>query len=506
MNFFRIDNRLLFYATLAILVLPVWIADYPPLVDLPQHMAQVNALGLLLGGDPTFTEVFEINWFTPYFLPYVALFLLDTVLPIMIATKLLLSLGIIALPVVTGQLLREIGGDERLRWLSIPSAFSFALYWGFLSFLVTVPIGIWLVCLTVRFSRSPSAKLAAAIVATGIVLFFSHVLVLGISAAVSLAYLLGSHWKTPVHLVRLALPYAAPLPLIVYWLTHTTTNEAYVQNADVYFGNWSDRWIELLTAATGIDLVVPTATVAAGLLFYTLPGILGCRLTRNPARWLAALCAFIVFLGFPAVAFNTHYLYVRFGIFLLPAWLLLWDKPPGKQLRFQALPVVLVAAVATINLLRFEAFNSEARNFAAVAQQVPERARILAVGHGFATSKFRAPVYQHFGAFQQALNDGIADFNFGFFYPQLVRYQADSLPPFDDSFTTRPLILDWQQYGGDNYDYFLLFEQFDMSPIFFRGNTSAVEFVDRRGRWWLYRNVERTSQASAVSELRQSRQ
>ena len=50
--------------------MPVWLPDFPPMVDLPQHAAQV-ALLLNMGkpGFP-FSDLFHFNLFTPYLLGY----------------------------------------------------------------------------------------------------------------------------------------------------------------------------------------------------------------------------------------------------------------------------------------------------------------------------------------------------------------------------------------------------------------------------------------------------
>ena len=55
----------LFLAAVAACVLPVWLAHYPPLVDLPQHAAQVRTLVDLARPDYPFRELFRVNWFTP---------------------------------------------------------------------------------------------------------------------------------------------------------------------------------------------------------------------------------------------------------------------------------------------------------------------------------------------------------------------------------------------------------------------------------------------------------
>src|SRR5208282_118074 len=52
--------------------IPVWIASYPPMSDLPQHAAQVALLRNLHDPNFHFAGLFELNWFTPYLFGYMA--------------------------------------------------------------------------------------------------------------------------------------------------------------------------------------------------------------------------------------------------------------------------------------------------------------------------------------------------------------------------------------------------------------------------------------------------
>ena len=51
--------------------LPVLLSTYPPMVDVPQHAAQIMSLKAMLFGDNwAFSDLFEIKPFTPYWLGY----------------------------------------------------------------------------------------------------------------------------------------------------------------------------------------------------------------------------------------------------------------------------------------------------------------------------------------------------------------------------------------------------------------------------------------------------
>jgi hypothetical protein len=48
--------------------LPVWLPHFPPMVDLPQHAAQISLLLNMGNPDFPFSDQFQLNLFTPYLL------------------------------------------------------------------------------------------------------------------------------------------------------------------------------------------------------------------------------------------------------------------------------------------------------------------------------------------------------------------------------------------------------------------------------------------------------
>jgi hypothetical protein len=488
------DNQRLFLAVLALAVVPLWLGPYLPMVDMPQHAAQITALREIWSGNAELDRVFWVNWFTPYLLGYLLLYAFSAVLPITVAAKLLVTLSVVAVPLLTGPLLRAAGGDERWRWLAIPCSFGFAFYWGFLSFLVAAPLALLFLTRTITFAHDPSWRRGVRIAVFAIFLFFSHVIVLGIASLISLGYVLGVHYRDLRRLALCALPYTAPIPLIGLWFAITYATETRVQNDAVSFGPLSYRLLQLVSQPAGREAL---STSSAGIVLLVtgaivlLPWLCGARPSRRPERWLPFALALLVFLGAPHYVFDAAYFYQRLGLFLVPLWLLLWDRPGVAERRFEwiAIPIAMLWVVASIG--RFAAFARESESFSAVVGALEPGRRVAAMVFEPGSALFPSPVYLHFPAWYQATEAGIVDFNFAEFYSQMVRYRPNAGPRITEAVSWSPVQFDWEANGGASYDYFLIKARFDLSAAVFKDKVDNVELVTQQGWWWLYRNRAR---------------
>ena len=103
-----LNHPALFGLALIVSLAGLWISPYPPLVDFPQHAAQIVALQEYWAGNPVYTETFELYWFAPYTATYLVYYVLALVMPVAIAGKLLITLSVIAVPLVLRRLLQEV--------------------------------------------------------------------------------------------------------------------------------------------------------------------------------------------------------------------------------------------------------------------------------------------------------------------------------------------------------------------------------------------------------------
>jgi len=486
-RFFNPHNDILFAIVAVAAVVPLWIPEFPPLVDLPQHAAQVAALHELLSGNSFYTHDLTNNWFTPYLGGYLLLYLASTVLPIMVAAKLLVSLAVIALPVVSGLLLRAMGGDERLKWLAIPAGYSFALYWGFFVYLVAVPVALVLVYLTVAYERNPTTKRSIGIAALSVALFFCHAMALGFGALISLTYLLAKNFRNPMRLIRCSLPYAAPLPLIAIWMSRLIDTDASVREAPLKMGTLHEKLVVLFTQFSGLDGAAFGTSLALFALAGLLPVVSGYRISSKPERWLPMLVGLLVYLAFPSNAQNTAYLFHRLAVFLVPLWLVMWDPPQ----RFR--PVVffgflgMLSVWLAVNSNRFIVFARDSAGFSRVLHEAEPGKRMAGIMVCNGSPGFAYPVYVHFASWYQAEYGGIADRSFATAHPSLVRYREVRARRVAKRISWQPLTFGWKRDGGASYDYFIVCAPADLSAQIFKDHVDSVELVAKDLPWWLYR-------------------
>jgi hypothetical protein len=208
------------FGALALLVAVAVIAPaYLPMVDWPQHGQQVAALADLALGRCEYAAIYRVNWLTPYWLGYLPATLLAFVLPVDLAMRLVLFAGLLALPLATRLLLRELGGDGWWSFAAFAALFGANFDWGFFNFLVAAPLALLVAWLTVRQLRAPSPARAAALALAGLGAFAGH------AAAAACAFLLSGALALVVaaeiglaSVARRILPLLVPALVALAWL------------------------------------------------------------------------------------------------------------------------------------------------------------------------------------------------------------------------------------------------------------------------------------------------
>ena len=482
------NNNAFFLIFSIFFISPIWLTEIPPMVDIPQHASQIATLKQILeGADNDNLRAFEINWFTPYLTGYLLGTVLLTVFPIQVAIKLLLSAAMLATFILTGMLLKTVGADERWKWLTLPSIYGYCFNWGFLNFIVATPLGLLFLLLSVRYSRSRNIALPVSIALLSIMLFFSHIIILGFMSLLAISYHFAVHHSNIKTFIQKCWPYTIPIPLIVIWGINTYSGESQVSTATTVWRYGIHRIAELRLHYAGFEQGGMEYLPAIFLM--CVPFFFRARFNKSPARWLPFLTGLLVYLLFPLHTFGTAFLYPRFGGFLPVLWYMAWDTPssPQKHQKKSWAILIILVGILAFHLTRFGLFASEQRHFHQILDAMEPGKKSQSLVYTNKAPGFHVPVYLHMPAWYQATKRGVSDFSFALFMPEMVRYTKEASSNvasikagaccYHKGFKWGPM--------DQQYTYFVVRNKNDIGEAAFGGRAILEK---QSGLWWLYKN------------------
>jgi hypothetical protein len=499
-------RRILFILTVALAGALFWIAPRPPMGDLPQHAGQIALLHDLLTGVSPWADLVRVNYFTPYLLGYGLAFALSFVMPVLAAMKLLMMLAFYAYVAAGVMLRKEFQADARLDWLYVPGFFGFAYQYGFYTFLLAAPVGLFFLILARRFAMSPTPSRGLGVALAGVIVFFSHGLVFIFSCALGVAFI-PFLVKGVARMARAMLPYVMLGLLTIAYLSYvrhaaliiprdpTQLSPATIWDWTGPFG-WHRIYNFVLYAVAtemkdGFFLLGTVFMLAA-------PWLLGARFNRrDPTALLPMIAIVFVWLFAPTEALGIALLYQRFAIFLLPAYAIMFRAadPAGSH---AATPVKEMATKAILALFCWSYLSVLAiREHRFAIQNAPFETLMSAAESGQrALSLVFAPestivhnlwTYHTYPLWYQAERQGFVDFNFAFFLPQIVRFRPDRIPPVRPGPKESSVEgFDWHAVEGRAYRYFFVRHTVALPPRLFDNDECEVVLIKAVPDWSLF--------------------
>lgn len=178
---------------IAVVLAPMVIAEYPPLVDYPNHLARIYILSAL-GDDPILRGIYAANWsLVPNLAMDGLLVPLAKLMPIHLLGRLFVILTMVLFVGGTYTLHRVIHGRTGL-WPAVTLLFVYnkVLAWGFLNFLFGAGLYLFAfagwIWVRERWSWGPRIAVFSGV---AVALFFTHMFALGIYALSIGGYELG---------------------------------------------------------------------------------------------------------------------------------------------------------------------------------------------------------------------------------------------------------------------------------------------------------------------------
>ncbi len=467
-------------------LVPIWVCEYLPMVDLPQHAAQLSIA--LRWHDPAlgYPDIFDFNWQAAQQFTFLVIRLLSTLFPLMISIKVFLSLLVLLLPLSCLHLLKQTKTNRWVSLLSFPCAFNFSFYWGFIAFLTAIPIAILSITLVHNYCRAPTRWASIRLALACHVLFLTHPLVFGfsglISALVVLTQPLGFRTR-----IQMLLPLVLALPVPLLWLT-LVAREGGGTVSDVWsLGPFRIR--EFFALIPGLGSPIP------GIICLLLPFVCGYRLRSEWSRRIPLVVTGAVFMLAPATIFGTAAIYRRFAVFAIPLLLYALKQERAGPFRrrtrvlFPVFSLVWVMIVSS-NVL---SFHLESRPFDRILESMEPGKKVLSLTFDKYSEFMVFPAYLHFPVWYQVKKGGVVDFSFAEFFPNRFRYKTRPVSGFSGPVLrhgTFPQDFVWSENATD-YDYFLLRtagEESSVARIFGEGR-NQVSLKTHVGKWWLFERV-----------------
>jgi len=456
------------------------VAPYLPMVDLPQHAAQLSIW--LHAGEPPFlsAEHFTVNLRTPYVAAYLLARGLAPWLGVLLALKLVVWLSIVLHVVAFALLVRQLGYPRWLELLGLPLALGYSFYFGFISFNLAVPLVLLSIAAALQHRERCTWRTAGALAALLCATLVSHGFACGVGLALVSPLLLrgaGNLW------VR-GLPLIAPLLLGLVWLVPGPS----IQSIGATI--WDPRLLELVQVPA-VLVGASSADHPAVVVGVCLLGLVGLTLGR-PHRELEMWTPLLVVLGgfclFPRMQSGFGPLHPRFAAFFVPALLLAFAPrvaPLWRELPKVAFGVCLgwFAAFA----VRLGQFTKETRPVTALIAEMPAGLRVRPVVFERGSEAFDGlPALLHLSAYYAAEKGGFQGYSFAMYPTSVVRYTESAPQGMFGGAEWQP-----QRFSAADelplYDVFWVKSSSDRARELFGDHRGAVALVFHQQDFWAYR-------------------
>lgn len=468
-------------------LVPIWSVKYLPMVDLPQHAAQVSILRNY--NDPAFgfSEHFRLHLITPYAFAYYLAYLFAHLFSVAISMKIVVSMAVVSLPLALYVLLRKTQGDPWWSLIGFSAGFGYNFLWGLFNFMVALPLGV--ICITqgLEFAMRPSLRNGVFLGMWMMAVFMCHGIVFAMCATINGLIIL---WFAPrfrlvfAHFATLAIPcfvaflwYLDPGNRMPQIGSHLIWNLSAFERVPEFFG--------ALLSFQGDDL-------ATRLSFLLLGAVLvGSRLSFIRKSYLLIfVCVVSIFMASPYFAFGHSLIYPRLASFVFITGLMVFTKTENTVRRVICHGILIGVTIVWMAVLsvRFHGFNLEARGFDEVMKNVEPNRRLLGMIFDRGSAFVPNTPFDHFEGWYQTEKGGLLDFSFGGLYNAVAQYKPGRAPL---PTNLVPVIL-----KGRSEKYWEKFREFDY--YFVRSASALPEglkeyehngfvLAARKGDWWLFR-------------------
>lgn len=467
------------------LLAPIWIVAFPPLLDYPNHLARAFVLAHLKDPHFSFQQFYRSDWGAyPYLGMDASLAVLRRLFPIETAGRVFLSLCVLALPAAAWFFLRQAQPQAEAAWpWSLLIAYNVFFLEGFLNFDLSLAVGLLALGLWLRWLAEPgTARWVEALVAFTAA-YFAHLLGFVITGLIVVAYLALSRKSIRAWLWSGALA----VPSVALYFHSSRVG---LHAGQIVFHGWSDKLDSLTLFLHGYWLWLDWVSLAALAAWFVAAWWRNSEF-RWDRKWLAmAVFLFVLFWVIPWMwGEESSDLDIRVLPFLFIAILAMASVGRRRGKILAAIPLLLFAVRAVSVAQYFEDAQPALAGLAGSFDAVPRNALVLPIVEGDEDPIERP--FTHFwaygvirrGWFSPYLMDAPGE------TPMRIIYNSYTSDGFWDLCYDKPP--DWQQVQSD-YDYVWAYDVQRFSPAL----AGIGEKIYSSGALEVYR-IRKSPQAAA---------
>jgi hypothetical protein len=480
--------RFVFGGFLAAALLLVWIPQYLPLTDYPEHLLVIQVLSHYNDPGTQYVRDYAVKMGNvPYVSIYVLGMMLNRLLPIFAVGKVLLSLYIIFTPLSVLGYVRSIRNISP--WSSLLSfAFLFNLFYylGSLNFLISIPLSFLALSLILGLLHKPMDRTSSSnqsltfssqywrpvtLAVVFIALFYTHFV--SFAAVMLVAMGLGLAAKVRGQsIVSLAISMVPSLALAgisilkglsasapalgASWLPLPSRLFDLLQPFLIYRDDYFHR--------TVVDkLSLPLLALAAGWFVISLVSLIKGRFGSrsslmegetgvHPDAWLVILIFLFSALVFPSQIPSASFAH-RLSILVLLSFCGILPKQFGGRTPTKGILVAVTFFAFVVSGWRAADFNREMKPFLSATKQMHADARVLPLIQNLHSARLRTYCFLHILNYYHLEKGGSNPYLLFRNMPQIpVHYRfLDELPSVG---SFEPDLFDWDMHH-DRYRYFL---------------------------------------------------
>jgi hypothetical protein len=440
-----------FAALAAFAAVPLWIVPYPPLQDLPQHLAAVRVIHDYGDATLAFAPHFEVELGrTQYLAYYLVVHLLAWPFGVETANLLVLTAAIVGTPYALRALLLAVGRDDRHALFVLPLTWNAHLILGFLNFVAAIPLMLAGLAVACRQRETPSLWRGVGLTGLLLLTFYTHVVpfaLLGLGAAL---VLVGAPLRDAA---RRAWPLAPAAVAALLWAWTSPAGQSTVAAAQgdgaaggrpgTVYAPWlrslqeAPQWLtDVLHGPDGVKLLVGwTLLVVVALVVgmgTTPAGVPAGRVREGMARRLGLLVPLAALAYFVAPVSHDWIWPINARFPLLALVLLPLLLPPLRGARAAAVfgGVALVAVLGFVQVTRaFVDFDEEVGDLDAAIASIPEGQRVAGLVFDRSSKVVKFSPFLHAVAWYQARRGGAVMFTFADFPQSPIRFREEARPP-----------------------------------------------------------------------------